>query len=60
MGSGSCDVNLGQDVHVGSLFCSCQFLDQGQFPLSFAVHGTDVGRPGKFLSNFTPRYVGVS
>ena len=54
MGSDSCGVNLGQDFHVGSPFCSCQFLHQGHFPETFAVHGTDVGRPGQF-SNFTPR-----
>ena len=48
MASDSCGVDLGQDVHVGSTFCSCQFLLQGHFPESFAVHGTDVGRSGKF------------
>ena len=32
----------------GFPFCSCQFLHQCHFPESFAVHGTDVGRPGKF------------
>ena len=48
MGSDRCGVNLGQDVHVGSPSSSCQFLHQGHFPESFAVHGTDVGGPGKF------------
>ena len=48
MGSDSCSVNLGQDFHVGSQFCSCQLLHQGHFPETFAVHGTDVGRLGKF------------
>ena len=49
MGSDSCGVNLGQDFHVGSPFRSCQFLHQGHFPESFAVQGTDVGRPGQFF-----------
>ena len=48
MGSDSCGVNLGQDFHVGSPFFSSQFLHQGHFPETSAVHGTDVGRPGKF------------
>ena len=48
MGSECCDVNLGQDFHVGSPCCSCQFLHHGHFPESFAVRGTDVGRPDKF------------
>ena len=48
MGPDSYGVNLGQEFHVGSPFCSCQFLHQGHFPETFAVHGTDVGRPGQF------------
>ena len=48
MESDGCGLNLSQDFHVGSPFCSCHFLHQGHFPESFAVHGIDVGEPGRF------------
>ena len=54
MMSDSCGVDLGQDFHVGSPFCSCQFLHWGRFPESFAVHGTDVGRSGEFFCLTSP------